>query len=294
MNQNSNDILKSIYCKLRKNNYDKAKELFNILCNCKKDEFKEEKLKYINNLIREEERKYFNRNTKKGLNRKKYLNMGNKLLQNDKTELSFYAYTVGYRLTKHPDFIYHMALHYYNEKEYVISKKYFLKYIHCNGTKYIEEAYYYLKELDFIFLPYQERMFDITGKAHYRQKRNMYYVEITNYKRLIKEIKDLKKSIFDINAVKTKDDLGEINLNNKQIKDLISNGKLNDVEKIYNDSDYETKITTLALLYLNNHSSFADKLYKREKDDLTKNCPKLTKKLNANKQLYITKAKFNK
>lgn len=294
MKQDSNYILENIYKLIDKNDFDGAYKLNTKLYNNEDNDRNKDKLTYISNLIKEKEKNYLDINTKIGLDRKKYLNIGNKLLENDKKELSFYAYTIGYRLTKHPDFLYHIALHYYNEKDYATSKKYFLKYTYCNGAKYIEEVYYYLKEIDYIFLPYQERMFDITNKAHYRKKRNTYYTEINNYQRLINRIKLLKNGIFSNEIKEVKESLCEININNDEIKNLIKTGKLNDVENIYNESDYETKITILALLYLNNHIKFADRLYKQEKECLKENCPKLAKQLNNNRQLYITKAKFNK
>ena len=294
MKQNCNDLLAKIYKSLSENNFNAAYKINELLYNNEKNERTKTRLSYIYKLIKEEEANYLNSNNKENLLRQKYIRIGNKLSKLGKKELSFYAYNVGYRLTKHYDFLYFIALHYKNEKNYITSKEYLLKYINQGGIKYLEECYYNLKDINNILMSHQEEMFDLTNKAHYRQKSNKYYSKIRDYEKLIKEVQNLKKGIFSIEKQKIKNNLDEINLNNNESKELIKKGKLNDVENMYYESDYNTKITILAQLYLNNFSSFADKLYKKEKDDLMKNCPTLTKKLNFNKQLYITKAKFNK
>ena len=290
LNKNTKKLLNCVYNKY----FDQAREYFETI---KKDVNNDEdniKIVYLQNLINDKEAKHLNRYTKEEKNRRKYKKLGKKLHQKEKYELEFYTYSVGKKLTNHIDFDFLLARCYFHQGEYSIAKAMLTKYLAKGGAKYYEEALCCLYEIDCILIDKKERIYNNFYSVNLSDRIKELKKETVQLDSKIKKIHEVKRGVFSVEQLELKKKKYKINTEDNDIISLVKSGNLNSVKDLYDNSDYDTKISILAILYLNKFETFADKLFKGTKDELKANCPNGVNALNKNKTLYISKAKFNK
>ena len=293
MKKNVNDITNSILKSINLNNFEVARVLYNNLCS-KTNESQKDKLSYLLYLINEREFEYKNKNTQEGQLKQKYIRLGNLLYNQDKKELAIYAFKIGYRETKNNEFLFHLGKIFYENNDYNSAKSFFKKYIKNNGAKFFEESYTYIFNINLKLLESKYRKLKYVKSETIRKRKVELQKENDNIDTLLNRIKLLKSGIFNKEKYNTKLNLYKIKTNDEEIETLVKSGKLNDVKNIFDVSEYEKKITILAILYLKGYANFADKILKEVKDNLNQNCPVGIKALNKNRTLYISKSKFNK
>lgn len=249
-----------------------------------------EQIIFLSNYLREKEEYFLNKNEIDS-----YLERANSALTNDKSYLkAINIYNEGFKETGNKLFLYYIANTYYSKGDLENTIMFLRKY-----TKYsymfLCEGYYLLFKCyqDKINNHYETLDFKENKNLKIKLKKQKVYENEFLYKYLkIKLIKDA--NLFSNPSDKMDKRTKDINLDDKEVENIIKSGKLNDVSIIYDISGYERKITIIALLYINGFEEFANKLLKQEKDDIKNECPLLYKQLQKNKKLYLNKAKFNK
>lgn len=246
------------------------------------------KIDYLKGLIDESEKDYLNRDSVKSLKKEKFLLLGNKSYEEKEYEQAIEYYQEGLNQTKHPIFQYHLALCYYKLENYSDSIIRFKNYID-KGYEMLDIAYYYLAEIYAI----------LVEQAKVKRENELVYTNIKYAKKLKKSDMYLSKyhtytnikngDLFHNGPVKIKEKSVKLITKDNEVEELISKGKLNDVIDIYNETNYSRKVTILALLYMNGFDKLADKIYRKDKDILQKECSSEIKQLNKNKTLYKMK-----
>lgn len=218
---------------------------------------------------------------------KKYLNLGNLSLFYEDFYTAYQYFEAGTYYTKNPIFQYYIGVCFYFLGRYGEAMSKFENYLIKNNFK-AEEAYYFLKNIC-------ERM--LADEYTENGETRRYYgliSKLENYDTMHQKIKNLKNGqVFKITKQKIKKQKN-INLNDAEILELISKGKINDVAEIFENAKHGRKISILAILYRSGFATTADKLLKINRDDLKENCPEQLSLLNKNKQLYLNQAKFKR
>lgn len=272
----------SIYQLIDENNYEEAKKIIDLLYNDVHYRNKY-KVEYLEKLILESEKNYLLKTKKEGLEKEKYLLLGNDFYNKEKLDEAILFFHEGYRKTRDAIFFYYLGLCYLKKEEYGTSIQNFKLYVE-KGFEMIDMAYYYLSEL---YTYKADKALKDSKGIYYKYLNlsdsyiNKYhtYTNIKNGDLFSNGLKNEKPKTKSVKLI-TKDE---------EIENLISNGKLNDVIDIYNETSYTRKVTILALLYMNGYFDLADKTYKKDKDILYKECPDEIKQYNNNKTLYKKK-----
>ena len=269
-----NQTIKEIFECVKENNTNKIDSLLSSISNIQLFGGVENDYDFIKSYI-EEAKGYCNIQNE---DVKKYLNLGNLSLFYEDFYTAYQYFEAGTYYTKNPIFQYYIGVCFYFLGRYGDAMSKFENYLIKNRFK-AEEAYYFLKNIC-------ERILADEYTANGETKR---YYGLMHQK--IKNMKDGQTiTIVKQKAKKPKN----INLNDAEILELVSKGKINDVAEIFESSEHVRKVSILAILYKSGFATTADRLLKTNRNDLKENCPEHLSLLNKNKQLYLNQAKFKR
>lgn len=267
-----NKKIKEVFALIDKKQFEKAESILDLL-----EKYNNKKVRWVREYVTEYKYYHSIENTEKGRMIFEYLKRGNLSLNNKDYNTALEYFKEGLKLTKDPLFKYYIGVCYFNMENYEEAQNKFQSYS-ADACLKQEESYYYLTEIYDKLTEKKRNDFEKTRKA--KQKADIYYSKY-------KQIKQIKSGNI-INVEKT---TKNIDLDDEEIKELISKHKINDVVNIFNIASYQRKVTMLALLYKNGFASTADKLLKTYGNKIKENAPEEFSKLNKNKKLYLMQAK---
>lgn len=269
-----NNKVKNVFRLISKNEFQSASNIIDSLKYLDMD-----KITWIDRYIKEIQHYYIIKNTDEGKLIYKYIELGSKYLNQEDYKKALESFNEGLNITNDPLFKYYIGVCYYHIKEY---KKSINELRDYNSTSVLKQkdSYLYLSKA-------YTKLGELAVKENERAK-DTYNKGASCYSEY-KKLENIEKGIvFDIQKSVN------LTLNDSEVSELIIRGKINDVVDLFNTATYKRKITILALLYKNGNQAIADKLLKKNKDDLEENCKDELKQLNKNKQLYLKQSKFKR
>lgn len=270
---NLNKNAKKIFELINENNFSKAKEIFNTI-----EGINNNKISWIEKYIKEYEYYHSIKNTEIGKIIFEYLRLGNLSLYYEDYYTALQYFMAGSYLTKDPLFQYYIGVCYFYMGEHKGSLTSLSNYSLKHYLKQ-EESHFYISEI-------------------YKNMASDEYIDDKRYSILVSKeeyhvskynkIKKIKNGCIFTIKKHTKNIIFEDN----EIKELISKGKINDVINMFNITMYKRKVTILALLYKGGKADTADRLLKKHREEIKKECPNELTALNNNKTLFMKQAKF--
>lgn len=242
------------------------------------------KADYLKGLVDEAEKNYLNKDTQNGLLKEKYLLLGNKSFEEKDYKQALEYYKSGFHKTRESIFNYYQGLCYFELKDYFNAEVKFFNYTQ-NGFEMLDRTYYYMTEIAIIRADIEKNDTVKNKKryAKYLKKSDSYLTQYYTYTNIN------NGDLYHNGQIKKQEKPVNLITSDIEVEELISNGKLNDVIEIYEETTYSRKVTILALLYMNGFDKLADKTYKKDKDDLRRECYNEVQQLNKNKTLYKMK-----